>query len=265
MALVQMVPLPLTTMMHPTTMMHLSHDEPSGDVPRATADVEEGPLPRSEPRPGWVANFRQGLSVFRNDRALKLLATTAASAALCQTMVIAILVLYGKQTLHLTSTGYGLFLAFAAAIGVAAAHFAGYVQQRFGSGHLILGGLVLSIVSYVGLAFTHSVVLAVFVFGLQEVGTVAVNVGSVTARQHLIPRHLYGRVGSVHRLAVLSASVVGALLGGFIASASSVATTMLIAGVLLIVATVLVSPSLLRTLARRDALQTQNPQMPSRK
>jgi hypothetical protein len=240
-------------------------DETGGDLPRGTADLEEGPLPTSEPRPGWVANFREGLSVFRNDRALKLLATTAASAALCQTMVIAILVLYGKQTLHLTSTGYGLFLAFAAAIGVAAAHFAGYMQQRFGSGHLILGGLVLSIVSYVGLAFTHSVVLAVFVFGLQEVGTVAVNVGSVTARQHLIPRPLYGRVGSVHRLAVLSASVVGALLGGFIASASSVATTMLVAGALLIVATVLVSPLLLRTLARRDALPTQNPQTPSRK
>ena len=233
---------------HPNGAISPGHNEPIG-----TADLEEGPLPGAEPRPGWVANFRQGLSVFRSDRALKLLATTAAAAALCQTMVIAILVLYGKQTLHLTSTGYGLFLAFAAVIGVAAAHFAGHMQQRFGSGQLILGGLALSIVSYVGLAFTHSVVLAVFVFGLQEVGTVAVNVGSVTARQHLIPRPLYGRVGSVHRLAVLTASVIGALLGGFIASASSVAATMLTAGVLLFVAMVVISPLLLRTLAARDA------------
>jgi MFS family permease len=233
---------------HPNGALAPDHNESRG-----MADLEEGPLPGAEPRPSWVANFRQGLSVFRSDRALKLLATTAAAAALCQTMVIAILVLYGKQTLHLTSTGYGLFLAFAAVIGVAAAHFAGHMQQRFGSGQLILGGLALSIVSYLGLAFTHSVVLAVFVFGLQEVGTVALNVGSVTARQRLIPRQLYGRVGSVHRLAVLSASVIGALLGGFIASASSVAATMVTAGVLLFVATVLVSPLLLRTLVVRDA------------
>ncbi len=163
-------------------------------------------------------------------------------------MVFAILVLYGKQTLHLTSTGYGLFLAFAAAIGVAGAHFAGNLQHRFGSGQLMVGGLALGVGSYIGLAFTHSVVLAVFVFGLQEIGTVAANVASVTARQHIIPRHLYGRVGSVHRLAVLSASAVGAVLGGFVASASSVEATMVTAGALLFIATVIFAPWLLRSL-----------------
>ncbi len=203
---------------------------------------------RLEGRPRWVVDFRQGLSLFNSDAALKLLAAVAALGALCQTMVFAILVLYGKETLHLTSTGYGIFLAFAAAIGVAGAHFAGHLQHRFGSGQLMLGGLMLGVASYIGLAFTHSVVLAVLVFGLQEIGTVAANVASVTARQHIIPRHLYGRVGSVHRLAVLSASAAGALLGGLVASASSVAATMVTAGVLLFVVTVIFAPWLLRTL-----------------
>jgi MFS family permease len=212
-------------------------------------DAQPGSLRSPRPRPRWVADLRQGIRAFRHERALELLATMAALGALCQTMVFAVLVLYGKQTLHLTSTGYGLFLAFAAAIGVAGANLSGHMQGRFGSGQLILGGLSLSVVSYIGLAFTHSPVLAVFVFGLQEVGTVAANVGSVTARQQLIPSRLYGRVGSVHRLVVLSASVVGALLGGLIASASSVAATMLTAGVLLGVATVVIGPWLARTLA----------------
>ena len=217
--------------------------------PSATVgDVRDGVPGRLEGRPRWVVDFRQGLSLFNSDAALKLLAAVAAVGALCQTMVFAILVLYGKETLHLTSTGYGIFLAFAAAIGVAGAHFAGYLQHRFGSGQLMLGGLMLSVASYIGLAFTHSVVLAVLVFGLQEIGTVAANVASVTARQHIIPRPLYGRVGSVHRLAVLSASAAGALLGGFVASASSVAATMVTAGVLLFVATVIFAPWLLRTL-----------------
>ncbi len=218
-------------------------------TPAGTRGPEEGRLRRAEDRSRWTVDFRQGLSVFRSDRALKLLAAVAAAGALCQTMVLAILVLYGEQTLHLTSTGYGLFLAFAAAIGVAGAHFAGYLQERWGSGQLVLGGLTLAAVSYIGLAFTHSVVPAVFVFGLQEIGTVAANVGSVTARQHIIPRRLYGRVGSVHRLAVLSASAVGALLGGFIASASSVEATMLVAGASCVVTMALFAPWLLRALA----------------
>jgi MFS family permease len=209
-------------------------------------------------RPRWVADFRQGFNLFRSQRALKLLAAMAGVAALCQTMVFAILVLYGQQTLHLTTTGYGLFLAFAAAIGVAGAQISGHLQHRLGSGQLILGGFSLSIASYIGLAFTHSAVLAVFVFGLQEVGTVAANVGSVTARQHLIPRQFYGRVGSVHRLAVLSASVVGALLGGFIASASSVGATMLTAGVLLLAASGLIGPWLSRSLAVTGQVELRN-------
>jgi MFS family permease len=210
--------------------------------------AQNGARPQPPRRPRWVADLSQGIAIFRSERALQVLATMAAFGALCQTMIFGILVLYGQQTLHLSSAGYGFFLAFAAAIGVAAAHFSGHMQHRFGSAQLILGGFFLSIISYLGLAFTHSAVLAVFVFGLQEIGTVAANVGSVTARQRIIPRHLYGRVGSVHRLAVLSASVIGALAGGFIASATSVEATMLAAGVLLSVATVLIGPWLLRTL-----------------
>jgi Major Facilitator Superfamily len=216
------------------------------------ASVDDGIVDSRSFRPygrgRWVVDFREGLSAFNSYAALKLLAVVAAVTAFCQTMVFAILVLYGQQTLHLSSTGYGLFLAFAAVIGVAGAQFAGHVQHRLGSGQLLLGGLTLAVISYIGLAFTHSVVLAVFVFGLQEIGTVATNVALVTARQHMIPRHLYGRVGSVHRLAVLSASVVGALTGGLVASASSVQATMLTAGALLFVTTVIFAPWLSRRL-----------------
>jgi MFS family permease len=223
----------------------------NGSGPHGPAD-EAGDTAGLDPaqRGGrWVADFRQGFRVFRRHRVLKLLAVMASLLSLCQTMVLAILVLYGEQTLHLSSTGYGFFVAFAAVIGVAAAHFAGHMQDRFGPGQLIIGGFTLSVLSYVGLAFTHSAVPAVFVFGLQEIGTVAANVGSVTTRQRVIPRQLYGRVGSVHRLAVLSAGVAGALIGGFIASASSVGATMLTAGALLLAATVVFGPPLVRTLA----------------
>ena len=100
-----------------------------------------------------------------------------------------------------------------------------------------------------GLAFTHTVVLAVFVFGLQEIGTVLANVASVTTRQRLIPRELYGRVGSVHRLAVTVSGAIGALLAGLIASVWSVPVTMLTAGLLLMMMLAFLGPALLRKLA----------------
>jgi MFS family permease len=201
------------------------------------------------PPPGWTAGFREGLRVFGTQSPLKLLAANMSALAFCQNMVFALLVLYGKTTLHLTSTGYGLFVAFASLLGMAGAFSGGALQRRFGSNRLIIGGTAAAAVSFVGLAFTTSSVLAVFVFGLQEVGTALANVGSVTTRQHVIPRQLFGRVGSVHRLAVTTSSAVGAILAGLIASVSSVSATMLTAGLLLMLMVVLLAPALFRKLA----------------
>ena len=107
------------------------------------------------------------------------------------------------------------------------------LQRRFGPGRLIVAGMLAATLSYIGLSFTRQAVVAVFVFGLQEIGIAVANVGSVTTRQRLIPRNLFGRVGSVHRLMVAGAAPLGALLGGFIASVSDVPTAMLVAGIVL--------------------------------
>jgi MFS-type transporter involved in bile tolerance (Atg22 family) len=163
-------------------------------------------------------------------------------------MVFAILVVYGTRTLHLDSAGYGLFVAFASLLGVAGAFSAGAIQRWLGAGRVIVVGVAAATMSYIGLGFTHLAVLAVFVFGLQELGTSVANVGSVTTRQRLIPRHLYGRVVGVHRLIVAGVTPVGALLGGFIAVVSGVSATMLVAGGLLLVLLALLGPALLRSL-----------------
>ena len=116
----------------------------------------------------WAADFRQGLRWFKAERRVRVLAATVASLTFTQNMVFAILVVYGTRTLHLGSTGYGLFVAFPSLLGVAGAFAAGAIVQRFGAGRVIVAGVGAAIVSYVGLGLTHIAVLAVFVFGLQE-------------------------------------------------------------------------------------------------
>lgn len=203
-------------------------------------------------RSGLGTDLRQGLKLFRQQRSLKLLAGTVAVLAFSQNMVFGLMVVYGKRTLHLTNTGYGVFLAAASLVGVVGAFSGGRLQRRFGPGRLIVGGAVLATLSYVGLFFTRSAVLAVFVFGLQEIGVAVSNVGSVTTRQRLIPRKVFGRVGGVHRLAIGVAAPAGAVLGGVIASVYNVPDAMLAAGLLLAVLLAFMGPALLRDLAGMD-------------
>jgi len=200
-------------------------------------------------RPSLTSDLADGWRLFRRQPALKLLAAVVASVSFTQSIVFGLLVLYGTRTLHLGSSGYGLFLAFASSFGVAGAFSAGRLQRRFGTARLIVGGCALAAVSYLGMAFTHVAVLAVFMFGLQEIGVAVSNVGSVTVRQRLIPRKVYGRVASIHRLIVTGAAPVGAVLGGVIASVSSVPTALLVAGALETVMLVLLAPLLMRALA----------------
>jgi MFS family permease len=198
---------------------------------------------------GWVAAFLEGLRVFRREPSLRMLAATVSAVAFSQFMVVGVLVVYGTRTLHLTSTRYGLFIAVASLVGVVGAFSAGGLQRRFGAGRLIVGGAAAASLSYIGLSFARSAVLAVFVLGLQDFGVAVANVASLTARQRLVPRSLLGRVSSVHRLAVLGAAPFGAVVGGFIASVSNAPDAMLAAGLILGAALAIFSAPLLRSLA----------------
>jgi MFS family permease len=174
------------------------------------------------------------------------------SISFTNAIVLALLVLYGERTLHLNSTGYGIFVAAASCLGIAGSFSGGAVQRYLGGAKAIVGGTALAAISYLGLAFTHQPVAAALVFGLQEIGVAVANVASVTARQRLIPRSLYGRVGSVHRLIVGGAAPVGALIGGLIASVLNVKDAFLFAGVLEVVMLAGLAPVLVRTLGATE-------------
>jgi MFS family permease len=224
-----------------------------------------GPVPAAAPAEwdgqyrhaaGWTADFRAGLRVFGRQKTLKLLAATLASLSFSNGVVLALLVLYGERSLHLGSTGYGIFVGASSTLGIIGSFSGGAVQRRLGAARAIVGGTALAALSYLGLAYTHLPVLAVFVFGLNDVGLSIVNVGSVTTRQRLIPRQLYGRVGSVHRLIVGGAAPLGALFGGLVASVSSVKDAFLLAGGLELVMLAYLAPALLRNLGAPEGPHT---------
>jgi preprotein translocase subunit SecY len=88
------------------------------------------------------------------------------------------------------------------------------------------------------------------------------NVIIASLRQAIIPGHLLGRVASAYRLVVLGALPLGALAGGLLARATTLATPFWTGGLLLIMVGIAMQPIVNnRTIdeARRSASQTASP------
>ncbi len=209
--------------------------------------VTRAPGAQGEP-PGWAAQVGDGYRAYRSTPALWRLTTLGAAMAFCQNIVFALLVLFGSNQLHLRATRYGVFFALSAAFGVVGFRFGPVLQRRLGTVGVLVGGAAVTGVAFVVLAVVRSWPLAVLVFGSSELATGVRNVGSSTARQRLAPAHLYGRVYSLHRLALGVAAPLGALFGGLLAAAVSVPVAFAFAGAVALVLLVLLGPGLVSAL-----------------
>lgn len=132
--------------------------------------------------------------------------------------VWSILVLYSFERLGLGSVGFGLLTSFGAAGGVLVAVTYGRIERRLGMVNIMRIGLTIEVLMHLSFAINSTpwIAFAVFfVFGMHEA---AWGTTSVTIRQRVVPTEFQGRVSSVNGVGVFSTLVVGALLGGVIAS-----------------------------------------------
>lgn len=196
---------------------------------------------------GWVANFVEGARFYRRSRWMKLLTAYVGSAFFAQYMVFGVVVLYGRRALALSPALYGVFLTIGAALGVVGSVLSGRIHGRLGNKVLVFG-LALMSGGFVGMALARQWVLAAVMLGLQDFGVGVANVGSVTARQRLIPKQLQGRVIGVFRLLTYGMGPLGAMLAGAITSLWGVRTSVLAAGVFGFVVMAVLGPVLLRAL-----------------
>lgn len=132
--------------------------------------------------------------------------------------VWAIFVLYAIERLGLGDVGFGLLTSFGAAGGVVVALTYGRIERRLGAANIMRVGLSIEVLMHLTFAVNTSPVVAFavfFVFGMHEA---AWGTTSTTIRQRVVPTELQGRVSSVNGVGVFSTLVLGALLGGVIAS-----------------------------------------------
>jgi predicted MFS family arabinose efflux permease len=219
-------------------------------------------IPSSEPATSGgslLADVRFGLRWFLEHRLLRLLALIISTFAFCQSMILAVLVLYGSRVLRLDKAHYGLFLALGAVGNVAGGILAGRVHARIGARGAIIGAGLVAAGGYVLLSRTSMVAGAVAAVGVQALAVSIGNVATLSLRQSVIPPELLGRVSNVFRMCVWGVMPLGALVGGVLASSVGLHTTFLVAGLIQAALLLGLAGRLSARMAAEPALRPQDP------
>ena len=169
-------------------------------------------------RTSATTEIKEGLRWVWAHPALRTLTITSFAFNVTFGAVWAILVLYSVERLGLGAIGFGLLTSFGAAGGIVVALAYGRIERRLGATNIMRIGLSIEVLMHLTFAINSSPIIAFavfFVFGMHEA---AWGTTSTTIRQRVVPEEFQGRVSSVNGVGVFSTLVVGALLGGLIAS-----------------------------------------------
>jgi MFS family permease len=220
----------------------------------ASAGLIRGAIPDNHPDPGRSASFlsdlRAGLRWFSGSPLIRLLTGLIAQLAFCQAVVLALLVLYARQDLHLSETGYGLLLGISAAANVVGAATVNRLHIRVGSGWSIIIAGVAAAVSYPILAATHSPFVACAALSLEAMSVTIGLVAARSLRQSAVPQEFQGRVASAYQTVIFAAFPIGALAGGLLATRLGIRGTFLLAGCLQLLVVGLTARALLVRIRR---------------
>lgn len=166
------------------------------------------------PRRSLLADMRDGLRWLLRHRLLRLLALLAGLSNLVNWAILAVLVVFARQHLHLSRTGYSLLLVASAAGGLTASRIGPAVVRRTGRGWALCLGLAAQAVPVAGYLVVTSPVLVGVLIAVNSAGVILWNVVTIVLRQTLVPDHLRGRVASIYRLVAWGCVPLGSLVGG---------------------------------------------------
>jgi MFS family permease len=128
-------------------------------------------------------------------------------------------VLFALEVLGVSEAAFGFLAAAIGLGGISGTFIAGRLVRRFGRGRLIGGGAVIGGIGGVlaGLA-DSAIVFAALMFVLTAFAAV-VSIVVAALRQSIVPNEMLGRVHATFRTASYGAIPLGALAGGWLASA----------------------------------------------
>jgi MFS family permease len=203
---------------------------------RSRPPAASRPSTRAAVRVGTTTTsmFREvgaGLSYVLGRPLLRSLLWLMMAIGLVSGMVNAILVLWALESLGVAEAYLGVFLLALAAGGVVGSQTVVTMSGRLGRGRTLrLTLLAGSVSSLVAAATTSPYVAGIGVAGVGW-SIVAFNVVNVSLRQRLAPEAMLGRVTATFRSGGVSVMLVGAVVGGAVASTAGLRLPWLLCGV----------------------------------
>jgi MFS family permease len=199
------------------------------------------PQPASRPAlgPGLRGEIGQGIRWLWQHRLLRALAVAMGAGNVVFGAAFAVFVLYARERLGVTGTGYGTLLMASAAGGLAGTAVVSRLRARFGTARLLRAGLVIETLTHVSLALATSpwaAGAALVVFGAHAMVWGAVVTSTL---QRSVPDRLRGRVTGAYLLLQNGGAALGTLLGGACAAALGITAPFWIAAAVMAVVTAL--------------------------
>jgi MFS family permease len=155
--------------------------------------------------------------------------------------VLAILVLYTRESLGLSNAGYGLLSAAFALGGLAGAAVSPYLLSQFKSSVVLRLGVLGTGLVGIGVGLAPSGVVACLFCVVFGAVNVAWTLTVVSLRQSMVPDVLMGRVSMAYQMVAVGAGALGIPLAGMIAHAMGPRAPILAGAVLLFLGGCLVS------------------------
>ncbi|TCO62161.1 MFS transporter [Actinocrispum wychmicini] len=186
-------------------------------------------------RPSIRREIAEGMRWLFAHRLLRHIAVMVGVLGFLGAGVLALLVLYARENLGLSSRMTGVFLAAGAVGGVLGSLVAPKVRQALGTGLALTLAVIVMGVATMGFAGTDQPVIAMVLFGVTGIGSLVWNIITLALRQALIPDEILGRVFTSYRLLAYGSVPLGATAAGLVATWTSLDTVFLLAGVLQLV------------------------------
>lgn len=227
-------------------------------VPRSPdrSDGDDTPVAALSGMRRTATDIREGLEFLWGHDVVRSLSLLGFGNSVTGGAVTGLLVVYGVQTLGLSTSDarIGALYSAAAAGGLVASMLLPRLSRTIPIGWITIGALTANPVFLVALALAPNLAIALPVYLLWAATWMLAIINGITARQLVTPDHLQSRVNTTARMIAWGGTPFGAILGGLIAETTSVRTAYLVMPVAVATSAALAWRSPLR---RRDLMSTE--------
>jgi predicted MFS family arabinose efflux permease len=194
--------------------------------------------PMSSPRRrSWITDLRSGFGWLRRQRELLAVQVTGVALAMTDSAWFTLLVLYLRDVLDLPGFWFGIMLAIGAVGGLTGGLLAARIVRWVGMRSTITTSLLIAAAGQLALGVTSDAVVTAIVLATSSLVFAVWNVAARTLIQRRTPLQLLGRISSINSTVIITASILGALLGGIVAQRLGLHAPFLLGVPLLLVAT----------------------------